>query len=176
MTQSGPNRFADRLRRALMGFAAARGREILGIALMAAALALTAAMLGHNAADPSLNHSTPAAAQNPLGFYGATAADIFVQYIGLGAFLGHAAAFRAGLAAFTQAQSHPPVFAPYRRPRRYGFGEHGLHALSFRPPCRHQCAALAKRRFAWHGAGARHGFYLCSYRSSPPMCTAHSLY
>ena len=96
MTQSGPNRFADRLRRALMGFAAARGREILGVALMAAALALTAAMLGHNAADPSLNHSTATPAQNPLGFYGAVAADAAMQYIGLGAFLAMPPLFALG--------------------------------------------------------------------------------
>ena len=96
MTQSGLSRFADRLRRALMGFAAARGRELFGLALMAAALAGTWAMLGHAPADPSLNHSTATPAQNPLGFYGAVAADAAMQYIGLGAFLAMPPLFALG--------------------------------------------------------------------------------
>ncbi|HZA66114.1 MAG TPA: DNA translocase FtsK 4TM domain-containing protein [Geminicoccaceae bacterium] len=64
-----------------------RGTELLGIVLLAAALALAIALYYHDANDPSLNHATGGASRNPLGVLGASVADMALQSIGLAAWV-----------------------------------------------------------------------------------------
>lgn len=71
----------------IAAFFGARGREVYGLSLMALAIALVLAMASYTDTDPSLNRASSHDVQNWLGVYGAIAADIIVQYIGIGAFL-----------------------------------------------------------------------------------------
>src|SRR5690606_15631135 len=60
----------------IAGFLARRASEALGVLLIIAALALALALLGHNPNDPSLNHATVGPVTNPLGYVGASIADL----------------------------------------------------------------------------------------------------
>ncbi len=59
-----------------------RASEALGALLVLAALALALVLLGHNANDPSLNHATVGPITNPLGYVGASIADLGLQIFG----------------------------------------------------------------------------------------------
>jgi DNA segregation ATPase FtsK/SpoIIIE, S-DNA-T family len=66
----------------IAGFLARRASEALGAMLILAALAMALALLGHNPNDPSLNHATVGPAANPLGYVGASIADLGLQMFG----------------------------------------------------------------------------------------------
>ncbi|HML14209.1 MAG TPA: DNA translocase FtsK 4TM domain-containing protein [Xanthobacteraceae bacterium] len=59
--------------------------EIGGVALIATAAALAAALASWSVQDPSLSHATSAPVRNVLGVPGAIAADLLMQLIGVGA-------------------------------------------------------------------------------------------
>ncbi|MCP5367757.1 MAG: DNA translocase FtsK 4TM domain-containing protein, partial [Hyphomicrobiales bacterium] len=59
--------------------------ELAGLAILAAAALLAAALLGFHAGDPSLNSATDAVVRNWLGRPGAAVADALVQTLGLAA-------------------------------------------------------------------------------------------
>src|ERR1700746_2820948 len=59
--------------------------ELGGIALIAAAGLLAAALSSWSVQDPSLSHATSARVHNLLGVPGAIAADLLMQLIGVGA-------------------------------------------------------------------------------------------
>ncbi len=73
-----------------------RSIEAIGVALIITALAIIAALVSFNPADPSLNAASGAAAENLLGQTGAWAADLLMQSIGLAAWLLPAAALAWG--------------------------------------------------------------------------------
>jgi DNA segregation ATPase FtsK/SpoIIIE, S-DNA-T family len=62
-----------------------RLRELVGVALIASAILLTAALASWSVQDPSLSHATINPVRNLLGHYGAIAADLLMQLLGLGA-------------------------------------------------------------------------------------------
>jgi S-DNA-T family DNA segregation ATPase FtsK/SpoIIIE len=66
----------------IAGFLARRASEALGALLILAALAMALALLGHNPNDPSLNHATAGPVANPLGYFGASIADLGLQMFG----------------------------------------------------------------------------------------------
>ena len=66
-------------------FAASRGVELLGLAVLAATTAAALALVSHNAMDPSWNRATDATPQNWLGLGGAVFSDQAYQFFGLGA-------------------------------------------------------------------------------------------
>jgi S-DNA-T family DNA segregation ATPase FtsK/SpoIIIE len=66
----------------IAGFLARRASEALGGVLLLAALALATALLGHHPNDPSLNHATAGSPANPLGYVGASVADLGLQIFG----------------------------------------------------------------------------------------------
>jgi S-DNA-T family DNA segregation ATPase FtsK/SpoIIIE len=66
----------------IAGFLARRASEALGAVLILAALTLALALLGHNPNDPSLNHATAGPITNPLGYVGASMADLGLQMFG----------------------------------------------------------------------------------------------
>jgi S-DNA-T family DNA segregation ATPase FtsK/SpoIIIE len=62
-----------------------RLRELVGVALIAGAILLTAALASWSVQDPSLSHATINPVRNLLGHYGAIAADLMMQLLGLSA-------------------------------------------------------------------------------------------
>jgi DNA segregation ATPase FtsK/SpoIIIE, S-DNA-T family len=68
--------------RGITGFLARRASEALGAVLILAALTLAVALLGHHPNDPSLNHATVGPVANPLGYVGASIADLGLQMFG----------------------------------------------------------------------------------------------
>ena len=66
----------------IAGWFARRASEALGALLILAALAMALALLGHNPNDPSLNHATVGPVTNPLGYVGASIADLGLQMFG----------------------------------------------------------------------------------------------
>ncbi|MHA1189578.1 MAG: DNA translocase FtsK 4TM domain-containing protein, partial [Alphaproteobacteria bacterium] len=58
---------------------------LTGFGLLGCALFLIVSLLTWHVADPSFSHATDAAAGNLMGFAGAAAADIVMQFLGLGA-------------------------------------------------------------------------------------------
>ncbi len=64
-----------------------RAIEVVGIALIITALAITAALISFNPADPSLNAASAATTTNLLGTTGAWTADLLMQSIGLAAWI-----------------------------------------------------------------------------------------
>ena len=66
----------------IAGFLARRASEALGALLILAALAMALALLGHDPNDPSLNHATVGPVTNPLGYVGASIADLGLQMFG----------------------------------------------------------------------------------------------
>jgi S-DNA-T family DNA segregation ATPase FtsK/SpoIIIE len=71
----------------IAGFFARRASELLGGVLILAALSLAVALLGHDANDPSLNHATTGPIGNPLGYFGASVADLSLQMFGYAAWV-----------------------------------------------------------------------------------------
>ena len=68
-------------------FLARRLCELAGAALVTAAAALGAALIGYASTDPSFNNATGAAPANPLGLWGAGVADLILQGVGLAGIL-----------------------------------------------------------------------------------------
>ena len=66
----------------IAGFFARRASEALGALLILAALVMALALFGHDANDPSLNHATVGPVGNPLGYAGASMADLGLQMFG----------------------------------------------------------------------------------------------
>lgn len=64
---------------------AKRLRELAGLALIAFAGAVAAALATWTVQDPSLSHATSGTVRNILGFTGAAGADLLMQLVGLGA-------------------------------------------------------------------------------------------
>ncbi|MCA3255219.1 MAG: DNA translocase FtsK 4TM domain-containing protein [Alphaproteobacteria bacterium] len=62
-------------------------RVAAGVAVVAAMLALAAALITYNPADPSLNTASGRAPTNALGAFGATFADLVLQGVGLAGLL-----------------------------------------------------------------------------------------
>jgi DNA segregation ATPase FtsK/SpoIIIE, S-DNA-T family len=60
-----------------------RVRELTGIALIALAMLLVAALASWSTQDPSLSHATNAPVRNLLGFGGAIVADLMMQLFGI---------------------------------------------------------------------------------------------
>ncbi|MDB5590222.1 DNA translocase FtsK [Enterovirga sp.] len=75
----------ERLSDLLVGFLRRRVAEGAGLALLAGAAAIGAALASWSVKDPSLNHATSAPIRNWLGAPGAITADLIVQVLGLGA-------------------------------------------------------------------------------------------
>lgn len=71
----------------MAAFLRRRIRELAGLTLFLAGLALTVSVVGYDSTDPSWNHAVARDAVNPLGLSGAWTADILVQSIGLTAIL-----------------------------------------------------------------------------------------
>ena len=67
-------------------FMSRRAIEFGGLLLVLVALAVAAALISFNPADPSLNTQTDAATQNWLGLPGAYLADLLIQTMGLAAY------------------------------------------------------------------------------------------
>jgi DNA segregation ATPase FtsK/SpoIIIE, S-DNA-T family len=76
--------FIDYLPESLREFPRRRIAEAVGIVLLASVAAATVALLSWSAGDPSLNHSTSTPPHNWLGRPGAIAADLLMQFFGLG--------------------------------------------------------------------------------------------
>jgi S-DNA-T family DNA segregation ATPase FtsK/SpoIIIE len=74
-----PEAAARFLRRRLM--------ELIGAVLFGTALAGALALASYSPADPSVNSATPGSPANLLGHWGAAAADLLVQWLGLGSWL-----------------------------------------------------------------------------------------
>lgn len=68
-------------------FVKRRAKELAGIVLILCGVALTAAVIGYDSSDPSLNHAVARDATNPLGISGAWVADLLMQSVGLVAVL-----------------------------------------------------------------------------------------
>ncbi|MGH6943232.1 MAG: DNA translocase FtsK 4TM domain-containing protein, partial [Geminicoccaceae bacterium] len=68
-------------------FLTRRALEALGVGLLVVALLLAVALWGHNANDPSLNHATAGPSTNPLGYFGASVADLLFQTLGLASWI-----------------------------------------------------------------------------------------
>ena len=82
--------------------------EATGAVLVLLALALAAALLSYNPADPSLNTAADNSVTNILGIIGAWAADFLIQSIGLAAWLLPLVAFAWGWRLSThQGIAHP---------------------------------------------------------------------
>ena len=82
--------------------------EATGAVLVLLALALAAALLSYNPADPSLNTAADNSVTNILGIIGAWAADFLIPLIGLAAWLLPLVAFAWGWRLSThQAIAHP---------------------------------------------------------------------
>src|SRR6202166_4458551 len=62
-----------------------RLREIVGVALIVAAILLVAALASWSVQDPSLSHATVNPVRNLIGLPGAIMADLMMQLLGLGA-------------------------------------------------------------------------------------------
>ncbi len=62
-------------------------RESLAFVCLAVVVMLGLALAGYQAEDPSLNHATDAAPQNPMGLLGAYASDVLLQLLGYAAWL-----------------------------------------------------------------------------------------
>ena len=60
-----------------------RVRELTGLALIALAMLLVAALASWSTQDPSLSHATNAPVRNLLGFGGAIVADLMMQLFGI---------------------------------------------------------------------------------------------
>ncbi|HJS32821.1 MAG TPA: DNA translocase FtsK 4TM domain-containing protein [Alphaproteobacteria bacterium] len=69
------------------GFLNRRLIEAAGALLILGALALALALASYSPSDPSLSHATDAPARNLLGHFGAMAADVLLQTLGLGSAL-----------------------------------------------------------------------------------------
>ena len=63
------------------------GQRLVGVALLALAAVLAAALIGYDSRDPSLNHASTAPVANPLGLLGASTADLLYQFFGIAAWL-----------------------------------------------------------------------------------------
>ncbi|MFB3103021.1 MAG: DNA translocase FtsK 4TM domain-containing protein [Alphaproteobacteria bacterium] len=68
-------------------FVRRRFAEGFGVLVIATAIALAIAFIGYDSLDSSLNNASGAAVNNPLGLYGAIAADLSLQFFGLAAVL-----------------------------------------------------------------------------------------
>ena len=68
-------------------FIGRRFAECIGLLIVAIGAAFAVALIGYNSLDPSLNSASAAPVANPLGLYGAIAADLSLQYFGLAAAL-----------------------------------------------------------------------------------------
>jgi DNA segregation ATPase FtsK/SpoIIIE, S-DNA-T family len=68
----------------MMVFLRQRLIELAGIALIAAAITLAAALFTYTPADPSLSHATSAAVHNLMAYPGAVVADLLLQTVGIG--------------------------------------------------------------------------------------------
>src|SRR5919106_1955225 len=66
----------------IAGFLTRRASEAVGALLILAALVLAVALLGHHPNDPSINHATAGPIANPLGYVGASIADLGLQVFG----------------------------------------------------------------------------------------------
>ncbi len=75
--------FIDHVPASVREFPKRRAAEIAGLAALASVACLTLALLTWSVSDPSLNHATNAHIHNLLGAYGAIAADLVMQFIGL---------------------------------------------------------------------------------------------
>ncbi len=80
-SRSGYESISEQIR----DFLGRRASEIIGLALLVAAAAGTAALLTWSVQDPSLNHATSAPVRNFLGYPGAIVADLMMQLLGLAA-------------------------------------------------------------------------------------------
>ena len=76
--------FIDYLPDGLREIPKRRIAEALGVTLLAGVVAGTLALLSWSVSDPSLNHATAAPVHNWLGKPGAIAADLMMQFFGLG--------------------------------------------------------------------------------------------
>lgn len=76
--------FIDYLPDGVREFPRRRFAEIVGLTLLVAVAAGTVALLSWSAGDPSLNHATATPAHNWLGRPGAIAADLLMQFFGIG--------------------------------------------------------------------------------------------
>ncbi|HEX3209099.1 MAG TPA: DNA translocase FtsK [Geminicoccaceae bacterium] len=74
-------------RGAVSEFLARRAAEALGVLVLVAAVALAMALWSYDPNDPSINHATGGAASNPLGYVGASIADVLLQTLGLASWL-----------------------------------------------------------------------------------------
>jgi len=74
-------------RAGMIDFLARRAREALGLGLIAAGVMVAIALWGHDANDPSLNNAAAGPSTNPLGYPGASLANMLLQSIGVAAWL-----------------------------------------------------------------------------------------
>lgn len=75
----------DHLPEALVEFVRRRAAELVGLALMAAAVAMGLALVTWSSRDPSVNHALDGPVRNLLGRPGAMVADLAMQLMGLAA-------------------------------------------------------------------------------------------
>ena len=75
--------FEAQLERPAFAWMQGAARRTLGLLLLVLGLWLAVSIWGFHAGDPSLDHATRAAAQNPMGTAGAVVADLMLQILGL---------------------------------------------------------------------------------------------
>ncbi|QBR71355.1 cell division protein FtsK [Beijerinckiaceae bacterium] len=73
----------DHIPEPVRAFAARRGAELIGLALLAATVGLGLALSSWSVQDPSFNHAASGQVHNLLGAPGAIAADLIMQMLGL---------------------------------------------------------------------------------------------
>ena len=117
-----------------------RVRELTGIALIALAMLLVAALASWSTQDPSLSHATNAPVRNLLGFGGAIVADLMMQLFGIASVAVGGADCGLGLAP-----GEPSRAAPRAAAIAHLGGRHRAHRELRRLPAAHRGLAAPRR-------------------------------
>ena len=80
---SSDHRYPTLLPSGAIGFILRRGCELGGLVLIAASVALIAALVSYDSADPSFNHATNSLPKNWLGIGGAYTSELMIDSFGI---------------------------------------------------------------------------------------------